>query len=195
MTWAYGATERRSIVNADIDGENFVLFDWNGYTTATIAGPYIWCGGRLTDTPAEDTHPLFIAANANASWAGTTPAWDWSQWQIYMLDFTDKPLAAAIEVVKYMSDLTYATGGIWHKAGWRENADRRTARQYPFVVAGDVPSGGCRRGRFPWKSIHEQWKDWLTVDISGGHRTAPGKMLVDSAGLVGCDAQPPLMVF
>ena len=193
FTWAYGITERRSLINADIDGENFMLFDWNGYTSTAINGPYIWCGGRLTDTPIEDVYPYFIATNSNTSWVGTIPGWDWFQWQVYMLDQFSKPVAAYIEGPKYMSDLTY-TSGIWHIDRWF-NSYGRTARQYPFVVVDDVQNGGYKRGRFPWRTVHEQWGDWLIADAQGEHRTAPGKLLVDSAGITGCDIYPPLMIF
>ncbi len=188
FTWAFDGSERRTMLNADIDGENFMVWNYPK-TTASGVPPYttVWAGGRLTDTAVGDEYPLFITANANTStWGVTTPPWDWCQsWPLMMLGRFGEQVTGYLENLKYFSNTDY-TGSLFHVANWYIQRGF-FARQYPRAWMGDVGSGGFPRGRFPWRSIHESWVDWMPTDDLGTTRAAPGKMMIANGGLEGCD--------
>ena len=196
------STDWRALrLNADIDGELFML--WCELFTSASANAGSWygmAGGSLTDVDVTDLYPRFITECCD----GLSVGWYYDNSRgfctnLNMLDFTNSPITGYVETRKLCSDSSAGVnsvfrGGYPYSAYWAKVAGNKLPVVNPWVVLADTVNGGFRRGRLPWKLIHDYWEDWRFMDSGGLLRSSPGSILLPAAGNLGCDKYAPLTV-
>jgi len=188
------STLRALRLNADIDGENFML--WHTPFGSTGVNSAVWygmAGGSLTGAAATDLYPRFITecliGHAYAWLTCYTRAFCS---QLNMLGFTDTQITAYVESRKTWSDsvgndasgIFTGTLQIWNNF--------KIGAAYPTVVMGDVVAGGYRRGKLPWRLVNVTWEDWRKLDVAATMRASQGSIVLPHAGLLGCDKFAPI---
>ena len=195
-------TTRALRINADIDGELFMLWHTPFYSTGVNDDTWYYgmAGGSLTDVDVTDLYPRFITE----CFAGKSVGWYYDNSRgfctnLNMLDFTDFSITGYVETRKLCSDSSAGVnsvfrGGYPYSAYWAKVAGNKLPVVNPWVVLADTVKGGFRRGRLPWKLIHDYWEDWRLMDSGGLLRSSPGSILLPAAGNLWCDKYAPLSV-
>lgn len=191
--------ERAARLNADIDGERFMIF--GHYNTTTVVGNH-WIGmtgGSLLNTPTADAFPRFLSEiyygpPASAFYPSVARALGNS---VLMLNHLTPPTAISgyVSTPKAWSNASHIDGNnVFYNLNWLYSRGK-IATCYPWVVMEDTANGGYLRGQFPFKCASAYWADWRRLDgISPNPTTlrSMGIFMLPHAGIDGCDVMAPL---
>ena len=193
---AHTADNRAFRLNADIEGETFLI--WGCDLTAAGAVSDYWvgiAGGALLSPATGDVFPKFLAEIFSVSGFNPYSARGLG-YAIKMLGHTNTQLSGYVCTPKVWSNGTNGDVNSLFSDPNKTYVGGKIPVSYPWVWVDDVALGGYPRGQFPFRNVNSSWTDWRPLD---GETPAPttihastGITLLPHGGVNGCDVYLPL---